>query len=154
MNTRTLPNLLPLLMLIVGGALLPAQFATNSTLAGQTGSVVLAAAISYLVGALFLVVLLAVTRQKANWAASRNAPWWAWMGGVIGSAYVVGSVVLTQQLGAALATTLVIASQLVTATLFDHFGVLGLPRRPLNPLRAAAIGLALAALALRFWSVK
>lgn len=154
MNTRTFPNLLPLLMLIVGGALLPAQFATNSALAGRTGSVVLAAAISYMVGALFLAVLLSVTRQKVDWAASRNAPWWAWMGGVIGSAYVVGSVILTQQLGAALATTLVIASQLVTATLFDHFGVLGLPRRPINPLRATAILLALAALALRFWGMQ
>ncbi|MFC3861499.1 DMT family transporter [Deinococcus antarcticus] len=154
MTARPPSSLLPLLLLVLGGALLPAQFATNSALAGQTGSVVLASAISYSVGAIFLVLLLTLSRQKPDWAASRRAPWWAWLGGVIGSAYVVGSVILTQQLGAALATTLVIASQLITATLLDHFGALGLPRRPMNPLRAAAVGLALAALALRFWGLK
>ena len=141
-----------LLMALLGGALLPAQFATNGALAGRLGSVTLTGAVSYLVGSLFLVALVALASRRPDWAAARGAPWWAWLGGVVGSAYVVGSVLLTQALGAALATTLVIAAQVVTAILLEHFGALGLPRRRVNGARAAALALTGAALAARLWS--
>ncbi|WP_291423843.1 DMT family transporter [Deinococcus sp.] len=154
MTSRSLTALLPLPLLVAAGSLLPSQFAINSALAGQTHSVVLAAAISYGVGLPLLMLLLAASRQKPNWAAGKSAPPWAWLAGVIGSSYVVGSVVLTQQIGAALATTLVIAAQLITAIAMDHFGVLGLPTRPVNRLRAAAVALTLAGLGLRFWGLK
>jgi hypothetical protein len=51
----------------------------------------------------------------------------------------VGSVLLTRALGTALATTLVIASQIVTAILLDHFGALGLERRRINAARVLAM---------------
>jgi transporter family-2 protein len=144
-------TLLPLLMTIVGGTLLPAQFSINSALKDQLHSVTLTAAISYSVGAIFLWLLLMVQRQKPDWAAARRGPLWMWLGGAVGSAYVVGSVVLTQALGAATTTTLVIASQVVMAILLDHFGALGLPKRRINSARLIAVGLAFAALGLRFW---
>lgn len=145
---------LPLALAVLAGTLLPAQFATNGALAGHLHSLTLTAATSYLVGALFLAVLLGTQRQAPDWAAGRRAPRWAWLGGVVGSAYVVGSVLLTQTLGAALATTLVIASQIVTATLLDHFGVLGLPQRRINRVRLLAVLLALGALGLRLWGAR
>ena len=150
MTTRT-PSLFPISLAVLGGALLPAQFATNSALALEVGSVTLTGGVSYLVGAVFLFALLGVRGERADWAAARRGPRWAWLGGAVGSAYVVGSVLLTRALGAALATTLVIASQIVTAILLDHFGALGLERRPVNAARAVAVLLAFAALALRFW---
>lgn len=147
-------RVIPLLLTVFGGALLPAQFATNSALAGVLGSVTLTGTVSYVVGAAFLAVLVGVRRPKPDWAAARRGPLWAWLGGLVGSAYVVGSVVLTQVLGAALATTLVIAAQVVTAILLDHFGALGLARRPVNRARLLAVALVLAALALRFWGLR
>lgn len=154
MQVRTPVRSWPLLLLIIAGSLLPAQFATNTALARETHSVVFAAATSYSVGTLLLLLLLTFNRQKPNWAAGRQAPPWAWLSGVIGSAYVVGSVVLTRQLGAALATTLVIAAQLLAAIVLDHFGALGLPQRPINKQRAAAVLLTLAGLGLRFWGMQ
>lgn len=142
---------LPLVVTVLAGALLPAQFATNGALARQLDSVTLAAAVSYGVGAAFLFVLLRAQGLRPDWVAGRRAPRWSWFGGAVGSAYVVGSVLLTNALGAALATTLVIAAQLVTAITLDHFGALGLPRRRLNPARLAAVLLALSALGLRLW---
>jgi bacterial/archaeal transporter family-2 protein len=144
----------PLLIAVLAGTLLPAQFATNSALAGQLQSVTLTGAISYLVGAAFLFILLQTQRIKPDWVAARAGPRWAWLGGLIGSAYVVGSVLLTRALGAALATTLVIASQIVTAILLDHFGALGLQQRRINRARALAVLLVFAALALRFWGIQ
>ncbi|GAA5512772.1 hypothetical protein Dcar01_01496 [Deinococcus carri] len=144
-----------LLLLAVGaGLLLPMQFATNGALAASFHSVTLTGATSYLVGSLLLLGLLAWQRTRPNWQAARQAPTWSWLGGVVGSAYVVGSVLLTRELGAALATTLVIAAQILTAILLDHFGVLGLPQRRLNRARLLATGFALAALAFRFWGMR
>ncbi|MBB5235660.1 DMT family transporter [Deinococcus budaensis] len=142
---------LPLGLTLLAGGLLPLQFAVNGALAGQLHSVTLTGAVSYAVGALGLALLLALGRQRPDWAAGRQAPRWSWLGGVVGSAYVVGSVVLTQRLGTALATTLVIAAQVLTAILLDHLGALGLKRRRVNPARAAALALVLAALGARLW---
>jgi bacterial/archaeal transporter family-2 protein len=147
-----LNTLIAILLAVFAGSLLPAQFATNSALANELNSTTLTGAISYSVGSLFLFVLLNFQRLKPDWQAARRAPRWAWLGGAVGSAYVVGSVILTRALGAALATTLVIASQIITAILLDHFGVLGLQQRRINRLRLLAVLLAFAALALKFWS--
>jgi transporter family-2 protein len=141
------------LVAVFAGSLLPSQFATNGALANHLQTSVLTGAISYIVGSLGLFLLLTIQRLKPDWPAARRGPLWAWLGGVVGSAYVVGSVILTRELGAALATTLVIASQIVTAILLDHFGVLGLEQRRINPLRLAAVLLAFAALGLRFWGM-
>jgi bacterial/archaeal transporter family-2 protein len=146
-------TILPLLLAVFAGSLLPAQFAANGALANHLQTVTLTGAISYLVGSVGLFILLKVQRLKPDWPAARKAPRWAWLGGVVGSAYVVGSVILTRALGAALATTLVIASQIVTAILLDHFGVLGLEQRRINLLRLAAVLLAFAALGLKLWGM-
>lgn len=145
---------LPLAATVLGGCLLPAQFAINAALAGQLRSVTLTGATSYLGGAVFLLVLLAAPGPRADWRAAMRGPGWAWLGGAVGSAYIVGSVILTRALGAGLATTLVIASQITVAILLDHTGALGLVQRRLNPRRAAAVVLALAALAVRLWGLR
>ncbi len=146
-------TILPLLVTIFAGVLLPAQFATNSALFSQLESVTLTGAVSYGVGTLFLLMLVFSQRTKPDWAAAIKGPRWAWFGGVVGSAYVVGSVLLTKALGAALATTLVIAAQIITAIILDHFGFLGLEQRRINLARGLAVTLVLAALALRFWGL-
>lgn len=143
-----------LVLTVFAGSLLPAQFATNGALADELQSSTLTGAVSYLVGSLGLLALLRVQRSRPNWAAARRAPRWVWLGGVVGSAYVVGSVVLTQTLGAALATTLVIASQIVTAVLLEHFGALGLVQRRINGPRLIAVGLVFGALGVRFWGLR
>ena len=151
---RSAMRLWPLTVAVLGGALLPAQFATNSALYGELGSLTLTGATSYLVGAVFLWLWVRALRLTPDWNAARRAPRWAWLGGVVASAYVLGSVVLTRALGAALATTLVIAAQLVTAILLDHFGALGLPQRRLNAARLTALALVAAALAARFMGAR
>ena len=132
------------------GLLMPVQFAVNSALTRFTHSPVLTAAFSYGGGATALLLgLLIAHRGRVPLGRLAGAPGWSWLGGVVGSAYVVGSVVLTRLLGAALAVTLVIAAQVVASLLLDHFALLGLKRRAFTPARAAALLLVLAALGLQ-----
>jgi bacterial/archaeal transporter family-2 protein len=139
---------LPLAVLV--GMLLPVQFALNGGLTAYTRTAAATATVSYGVGALALLLGLAVFhRGSVPFAQLRGAPGWSYLGGVVGSAYVVGSVVLTRQLGTALAVSLVIAAQVVTSLALDHFGAFGLPRRPMNRTRTAALLLVLGALALQ-----
>lgn len=155
MNARLL---LPVAVIV--GGLLPVQFALNSALTGYSRSPTATAAWSYGSGAAALLLGLLLAQQSrpgmGRLALTRlgltrlaGAPAWSYLGGVVGSAYVVGSVVLTRQLGAALAVSLVIAAQVVTGLLLDHLGALGLPRRPLNRVRVTVLLLVLGALALQ-----
>ncbi|WP_425148222.1 DMT family transporter [Deinococcus sp.] len=135
---------------VLTGMLLPVQFAVNSALTRFTLSAVLTAACSYGGGAIVLLLgLLIVHRGRVPLGRLAGAPGWSLLGGVVGSAYIMGSVVLTRLLGAALAVTLVIAAQVMAGLALDHFGALGLKRRPLNAARAAVLLLVLGALGLR-----
>lgn len=140
--------LLPAAVLV--GAVLPVQFAVNSALTGSTRSPVATASVSYGVGLLALALgLLLFHGGRIPLGRLRGAPLWSLLGGVVGSAYVIGSVVLTRLLGAGLAVSLVIAAQVVTGLALDHFGGFGLPRRPMNRTRTVALLLVLAALGLQ-----
>ena len=144
----TVHPLLPVAVLV--GALLPVQFALNSALTGFTHSPAATASVSYGVGLLALVQGLAlVHRGRIPLHRLRGAPGWSFLGGVVGSAYVIGSVVLTRLLGTGLAVSLVIAAQVVAGLALDHFGAFGTLRRPMNRTRTLALVLVLAALGLQ-----
>jgi len=140
--------LLPVAVLV--GTLLPVQFALNSALTGFTHSPAATASVSYGVGLLALVLGLAlVHRGRIPLRRLHGAPGWSFLGGVVGSAYVIGSVVLTRLLGTGLAVSLVIAAQIVAGLALDHFGAFGTVRRPMNRTRTLALVLVLAALGLQ-----
>ena len=144
----TVRLMLPLAVLV--GALLPVQFALNTALTRYTQSPTATASVSYGVGLLALSLgLLAVHRGRVPLGRLRGAPLWSFLGGVVGSAYVIGSVVLTRLLGAGLAVSRVISAQVVASLVIDHFGSFGTPRRPMNRTRLAALLLLLAALGLQ-----
>nr|MBA2637963.1 DMT family transporter [Solirubrobacterales bacterium] len=53
--------------------------------------------------------------------------------------YVVGTLLLLPELGAAVTVTLTIAGQQLVALLIDRRGLLGLPRRELHRSRVAGV---------------
>jgi bacterial/archaeal transporter family-2 protein len=139
-----------LILAVTAGGLLPVQFAINSALSGSLSSLTATAAISYSVGTVALLIgLFVLTRGRLGLARLHGAPLWSLLGGFVGSAYVLGSVALTRTLGTALAVTLVIAAQTLTSMTLDHFGALGLPKRPFNRTRGAVVLLVVSALILQ-----
>lgn len=120
-------RLLFISMALVLGAILPMQAAINARLAKTAdNNPVMAAFVSFAVGTIALLIYLILAGQFNFRYVSGNSPWWIWTGGLLGTFFVAGIVILLPRLGVALAFSLVIAGQMLTAILFDQFGWMGL----------------------------
>jgi transporter family-2 protein len=121
----------------------------NAVLARATGSAIGASAISILVAFLGALLLLAVYgRGEMSRAALTSVPWWVYLAGVIGTAFVAGGVMIAPVTGALLFVLCVVAGQLFGATLADHFGAFGIEVRPVSWERLAGLALVLAGVVL------
>lgn len=134
-------GLLSTIVVIFAGLGLALQPPTNAALARASGSVWLAALVSFAIGGATLLAVWAVDRTPL--AALRGAPWWAWLGGLYGAGFVAALAFAAPRLGVATALSVAIASQLVAAMALDHFGLLSLPQQPITPTRLAGIALVL-----------
>jgi bacterial/archaeal transporter family-2 protein len=125
--------LIPLLLVLVSGGLISLQAPTNAMLAKAGGSPVLAALISFGVGVMTLIPLWLVSGNRTQTAAGFSTlPWYAWVGGVYGAAYVAISAYAAPKIGLGSLITIGIAGQVIVALLLDHLGAFGLSRDPLS----------------------
>ena len=83
-------------------------------------------------------------QAAGNAAAGKALGHWLWIGGVLGALYVAGAAALTPRLGAAGFLVLVVAGQIVTAVVADHFAIMNLPGRPLGLARVLGLVMILA----------
>ena len=122
------------------GALLPIQAALNSKMGKTINNPIAAAFISFVVGTIALCFYLLITKQSFYFqTAYKQAPWYAWLGGLLGTFYVAASIIILPRLGVALTFSLVIFGQLLIALIMDHFGVLGVEIRTINFYRILGV---------------
>ncbi|KJK07502.1 MULTISPECIES: DMT family transporter [Pseudomonas] len=134
--------LLPLVIALLAGAAVPFQAGSNAALGRLLGHPLWATLVSLAVSVLMVIPALLVMRAPLpQVAALAQAPWWAWLGGVAGVAYITAALMLTPRLGAAGFIVCVIAGQVVSSLLIDQWGLMGLTQRPVNGLRLAGVGL-------------
>lgn len=127
---------------IASGFGLTLQIGMNSKLRTVLQNANTAALISFLVGTMGLIVLLAVTRTPVPARDTLSSvPVWAWFGGLMGAFYVAISTVVASQLGTASLLGLALSGQLAMALVVDHFGWLGLPEHPITLTRLAGVAL-------------
>jgi transporter family-2 protein len=125
-----------LLMGFLAGAVAPVQAGVNAQLRQFSGHAVWTALASFTIGTLTLLAYFLVARLPWPETASLGrAPWWAWLGGLLGAYYVLSAVVVAPRLGAAVLVALIIAGQLIVALGLDHFGLVGYPQHPVNLAR-------------------
>lgn len=136
-----------ILVVLVAGVGLAVQAPTNAALAKTSGSVLLAALISFLIGSVILALAWAAFDRTPP-SALRGAPVWAWIGGLYGACFVAAMAYAAPRLGLATTLTVAIASQLATALVLDHFGLLGLKVEPVSLGRIAGVVLVLAGIVL------
>ncbi|MGI8648958.1 MAG: DMT family transporter [Rubrobacter sp.] len=113
---------------LLAGAALPTQFAVNTQLRGVVGGPVIAAAVSFIIGAVLLTVAALVLSRGLPQLSGMNfsgAPWWIWTGGALGAGYILASIIITPKLGAAPSVGLFLSGQMLASVVIDHFGLLG-----------------------------
>lgn len=112
---------------IAGGMLTALQAAINGRLGMVIDSPIHAAAISFSIGAVLLIITSLVTRApfgnigKTLKQGKKN--WWLWIGGLLGSLYVFGTAWLVPQIGTGQVVVLALFGQLLFSALIEHFGL-------------------------------
>ncbi|MGI5159966.1 DMT family transporter [Microbispora sp. CA-102843] len=138
-----------ILLGIVAGAVLPVQGAVNAALRKDIHQPVTTAMISFIVATITIAVVLAVllaTRRtpRPRFAPLRTMPWWGWLGGACAAAYVTATFTLIPTIGAATTVALTVTGQQAASAVIDDYGLLRLPRRPLNAPRLTGLALLIA----------
>jgi len=127
----------PLLAMLSGGSLV-IQAALNASLRSALASWSWAALVSYLGGTVLMLVILLFQREPRPSASTiASIPWSSWTGGFFGGVYIILSIILLPRLGAAAVVAFVLSGQMLTALVFDHYGLMGLTLHPVTPLRLA-----------------
>lgn len=118
-----------LLMLgtLIIGAILPVQAIVNARLGRQIGGPLMGSLVSFLVGLIFLFLLILATNSSAfqQLRSASTVPWYLWLGGILGAVYVGYITWINQQQGLALTFGLVVSGQIFMSLLIDHFGWIG-----------------------------
>ena len=140
--------LLPLLGILLGGVFLASQAPINAALARSLGDPVLAACISFGIGFVILAVLSAVRGAWPSGGAMAAAPWWSWLGGLLGAFYVAVVIWGVPQLGVVSTVAALIFGQVAAALILDAVGAFGLPVQAITWQRLVAAGMILGGLVL------
>ena len=143
--------MLATLLAFVAGLGIALQASVNLELRNRLGNPVLAALVSFLVGTVALTVLWFATARgvaRPLGTTVAGAPWWIWIGGVLGAYFIWSAIIATQRLGPALFFGLVVAGQLVASTIIEHYGWFGVPRHPVSLPRIGGALLLMGGLAL------
>lgn len=137
-------NWMMMLVVLLGGAATAVQAGVNGALGRKVGTIE-GAFTSFLIGtiALFLIMMFL---GKGNVLQIVSLPKWQLTGGLLGALYVIGMVFAVPKIGVASSMVAVIAGQLLTSTILDHFGVMSGKPIPIDWQRVLGIVLLAAAL--------
>jgi bacterial/archaeal transporter family-2 protein len=130
--------LLATLATVVVGGLIALQAPINSGLARATGTLP-AAAVSFTIGTILLVGIVAVSGDISRVGAATDVRWHYLVGGLLGAAYVTTVLLTVRTLGAGGVTAATVAGQLTTSVVIDRLGVLGLDETPISVERIAGV---------------
>lgn len=136
---------------ILCGMLSASQSATNGQLGEVLGSAVKATTVSFAVGALTLLVLVAVTRTPLRFrvpATETRNPWWMWIGGLLGATLVFINAFLVPVIGTGLTVLATLLGMMAGSLLIDHFGLLSSRRNPVTPSQLGGLLVMLAGVVL------
>ena len=124
----------------IGGALLPIQAGLNSELARRTGSPILGALASFLIGgAALLTIAIIMQVNWPNWQTLKSYPIGLWAGGLFGAFIVFITIIAAPKLGTTALLGFILAGQMAAALVFDHHGFLGFPVQPVSIGRISGV---------------
>ena len=118
------------------------QCAVGKTL----GNDYIPAAVNMAIGLIATAVLTwSLTSEWPSREMLRAAPWYVWFaGGLMGTIYLTGDILLAPRLGAGELVGLVVAGQIIFSVLLDHFGWIGFAQHTAGLPRLAGCALMVA----------
>lgn len=134
---------IPLALALIAGFFMAVQAPTNAILGKASGSAVVAAFLSFLIGTIALGAAVAANSGRLFAPELRAVPWYAWLGGLYGAFFVAMAAFGAPRIGVGPLLTAAIAGQLVGAILLDHYGLLGLARQPVSIEKMLGVALVL-----------
>ena len=109
----------------------------------------LASTVSFLpIVALMMVLWLCLPRPMPTADGISGMPWWAPLGGLIGSFAVVAGLLFVDKVGAGTFAGLTITANILMSLAIDHFGLFGVEQHSLGVGRSIGAGLMVAGIAL------
>ena len=138
-------SLIVIIVVAIGGTLAGMQIPINSLLSSRIGSLE-GAFVVHVVGTVFagaglLLFSLGAASSSAGLSAWRNAPWYAFLGGIFGVLLVTALNFATPKLGVSATIVIFLVAQLIVGAIIGHFGWLESPVKPID--LAKLIGFAL-----------
>lgn len=125
-----------LMLAILAGASVTVQQVLNANLRAALSSAAWAGFVSYIVGVACMALLaLALRNPVPSMVVAGRIPLWAYSGGLFGAIFIGLAIYLVPQIGAATFMVLLVTGQMLTSVAIDHFGLLGIPERPIDPSR-------------------
>ena len=143
-------------MILLYGVVLLAGIA-NAVQPGQTtqlakslGDPFTAGLVSMFVGTagMFAIGLLSGHLTWPSLQQAGQAPWWAWIGGLVGVGLLIAQLFVAQRIGAAPFLGLLVTAGVVASIALDHFGLVGFNVHAAGPMRLMGGALMIAGVAL------
>jgi transporter family-2 protein len=144
-------SLIYLAIAALAGLTMALQGSMNSMLGKKIG-ILEASFIAHLSAALIFIILILLNIKKGNIEAWREAPWYLYLGGLLGVIITYTVIVSIPELGMAVATTAIVTAQVSTACVLDYLGAFGMEKVPFSWLKL--VGIVFLALGVRLMLVK
>lgn len=129
-----------LIIVFICGALLPFQAGLNARLGKSIDSPVYASLFSFIIGAITVAIYLQFTKETISWAGLKSASIYSWLGGgIIGAIFITATMMALPRIGMALTFGLVVAGQMITAVILDHYKILVEEQHSFNGWRLLGI---------------
>lgn len=120
---------------IIAGMMLAIQVAVNGHLGAILHSPIKAALLSFFVGMLLLIVTIAIkdhSYRNVTGPIRHAAPWWVWLGGILGGSYVLMNVYLVGHIGNGQTVTLLLFGQIAGSLAIEKFGLFYALKKPIR----------------------
>ena len=134
---------------LVSGALLPVQAAVNGKAAHLLNSPFRGGLVSFGGGFLILLILsFASTRAWPSLPAIGRMPWYAWVGGAVGSLYVISIILAAPRIGALQMLIALTVGQAISSVVIERQGWIFYPQHAITAPRAVGVAAVVAGLIL------
>ena len=122
--------LFALIIAAIAGMAMALQGSFNAILGKIIGTLETTLVVHLIGIAVVIIALFLFKLGTGNLALIKNAPWYTFLGGVLGVLIIFGVAVSIPRTGVANPPTAIITGQLLTALIIDQYGLFGLDKVP------------------------